>query len=88
MEFLALSSVLIVQIMLSSNWSDLWEHNELEVPSSPMPHTALTCVISFGLVICLFDWILYHVTYNAEQDQIEENALMSNGNDSDKDHKD
>lgn len=78
--------------MLSSNWSDLWEINKLNVPSLPLPHTALTGILSGGVFLAAIDWLLYHWAYNVEQDLIEECAKASNAANgslgSDKEHED
>jgi hypothetical protein len=73
-----MSSVLIIQLMLSSNWSDLWVTNNLNVPSLPLPHTALSSIIVVGILLAAVDWLLYHWVYNAEQNLIEECAKTSN----------
>lgn len=72
--FSALSSVLIIQYVLTSNWQDLWQANKFAVPSSPLPNTILTCVLSAGIAISMMDWILCHWLYNSEQDEIEERS--------------
>lgn len=91
--FSALSSVLVIQTVLSTNWNDLWAHNNIHPPpSSAMPHTALTSVLSTGILIAAIDWILYHRAYSVEQDLIEERAKATNNLNasphSDKEHED
>ncbi|KAI6184116.1 hypothetical protein M3Y97_00561800 [Aphelenchoides bicaudatus] len=70
----ALSSVLIVQFMLSTNLRELLESNKQKVPPVQLNHTALTCILSAGIAIAVSEWIFYHWAYNNEQDRIEEAA--------------
>lgn len=81
-----MSSVLIIQIMLFSNWDDLWENSKQPIPSTPLPHNLLTCIISAGIIVAAIDWVLYHWIYNAEQDLIEERVRAAANGLSDKEH--
>jgi hypothetical protein len=80
---------LIIQYVLASNWRDIWIANGSSVPSSPLPHTILVCILSVGIAASIIDWIICHWLYNSEQDEIEERvkaAHLAGGSGSEHEH--
>ncbi|KAI6194305.1 hypothetical protein M3Y96_01110900 [Aphelenchoides besseyi] len=76
-------------LMLSNGWDEIWNANNLPVPSAPLRHKALTVILSVGLSISALEWLTYYILYNREQDLIEQcaaSAKVTKGTSSDKEH--